>query len=113
MLNMGGIGALLDKLPGSTRIPEPAKAQLNDREVRRQIAIINSMTPRERRRPEIVNGSRRRRIAQGSGTQVQDINRLLKQFEQFSRVMQQMAGGGMARMLRGMKSRLPPGFSPR
>ena len=113
MLNMGGIGALLDKLPGSTRIPEPAKSQLNDREIRRQIAIINSMTPRERRRPEIVNGSRRRRIAQGSGTQVQDINRLLKQFEQFSRVMQQMAGGGMARMLRGMKGRLPPGFSPR
>ncbi|MGA9855789.1 MAG: signal recognition particle protein, partial [Gammaproteobacteria bacterium] len=74
---------------------------------------INSMTPRERRRPELINGSRRRRIASGSGTQVQEVNRLLKQFEQLSRVMKQMAGGGMAHMLRNLKGRLPPGFPTR
>ena len=111
MLKMGGIGALLDKLPGGARIPEQAKTQFGgDRELRHQIAIINSMTPRERRRPEIINGSRRRRIAAGSGTQVQAVNRLLKQYDQLSRVIKQMAGGGMARMLRGFKGRLPPGF---
>ncbi len=110
VLGMGGLQAMLEKLPGSGRIPEPAKAQFSDRDVRRQIAIINSMTPKERRRPETINGSRRRRIAAGSGNQVQDVNRLLKQFEQLSRMMKQMAGGGMARMLRNMKGRLPPGF---
>ena len=111
MLKMGGIGALLDKLPGGARIPEQAKTQFGDRELRHQIAIINSMTPRERRRPEIINGSRRRRIAAGSGTQVQAVNRLLKQYDQLSRVMKQMAGGGMARMLRGLKGGLPPGVA--
>lgn len=110
MQAMGGLSAMLDKLPDAGRIPQQAKAQFNDRDVRRQIAIINSMTPKERRRPEILNGSRRRRIALGSGTQVQEVNRLLKQFEQLSRVMKQMAGGGMARMLRGLKGRLPPGL---
>ena len=110
MQAMGGLSAMLDKLPGAGRIPQQAKAQFNDRDVRCQIAIINSMTPKERRRPEILNGSRRRRIALGSGTQVQEVNRLLKQFEQLSRVMKQMAGGGMVRMMRGLKGRLPPGF---
>ncbi|MHB8416336.1 MAG: signal recognition particle protein, partial [Acidiferrobacteraceae bacterium] len=110
MQAMGGLSAMLGKLPGAGRIPQQAKAQFNDRDDRRQIAIINSMTPKERRRPEILNGSRRRRIALGSGTQVQEVNRLLKQFEQFSRVMKQMAGGGMTRMLRGLKGHLPPGL---
>ena len=113
MQKMGGLGALLDKLPGAGRIPEQAKSQFDDRQVHRQIAIINSMTPRERRRPEIIKGSRRRRIASGSGTQVQEVNRLLKQYDQLSRVMKQMAGGGMAKMLRGLKSGLPPGFPSR
>ncbi|MDE2090852.1 MAG: signal recognition particle protein [Gammaproteobacteria bacterium] len=110
VIGMGGLEAMLEKLPGSGRIPEQARAQFSDRDVRRQIAIINSMTPKERRRPELINGSRRRRIASGSGTQVQEVNRLLKQFDQLSRVMKQMAGGGMARMLRNLKGRLPPGF---
>jgi len=113
MQKMGGIGALLDKLPGGARVPEQAKSQFGDRELRHQIAIINSMTARERRRPEIINGSRRRRIAAGSGTQVQEVNRLLKQYNQLGRVMKQMAGGGMARMLRGLKGGLPPGFPGR
>ncbi|HKT31279.1 MAG TPA: signal recognition particle protein [Gammaproteobacteria bacterium] len=112
MQKMGGIGALLDKLPGGARVPEQAKSQFGERELRHQIAIINSMTPQERRRPEIINGSRRRRIAAGSGTQVQEVNRLLKQHEQLGRAMKHMAGGGMARMLRGLKGRLPPGFNP-
>ncbi|MGH8282596.1 MAG: signal recognition particle protein [Gammaproteobacteria bacterium] len=111
MMNMGGLGAMLDKLPGADRIPEPAKAQFNDRDMRRQIGMINSMTPKERRRPELINGSRRRRIAAGSGTQVQDVNRLLKQYAQISKVMKQMAKGGMAKLLRGFKGQLPPGFS--
>ena len=112
MHKLGGLGALLDKLPGGARVPEQAKSQFGERELRRQIAIINSMTKRERRHPEIINGSRRRRIAAGSGTQVQEVNHLLKQHEQLGRVMKQMAGGGMARMLRGLKGRLPPGFNP-
>lgn len=113
VLNMGGIGTLLDKLPGGARVPEQAKSQFGNRELRHQIAIINSMTPKERRRPEIINGSRRRRIAAGSGTQVQEVNRLLKQYDQFGRVMKQMAGGGMGRLLRGLKGGLPPGFPDR
>jgi signal recognition particle subunit SRP54 len=110
MLSMGGLGAMLDKLPGAARVPEQAKSQFSERELRHQIAIINSMTPKERRRPELINGSRRRRIALGSGTQVQEVNRLLKQYDQLGRVMKQMAGGGLARMLRGLKGGLPPGF---
>ncbi|HVA55557.1 MAG TPA: signal recognition particle protein [Gammaproteobacteria bacterium] len=113
IIGMGGLEAMLEKLPGSGRIPGQARTQFSDRDVRRQIAIINSMTQKERRRPEIINGSRRRRIASGSGTQVQEVNRLLKQFDQLSRVMKQMVGGGMARMLRNLKGRLPPGFPTR
>ncbi|MDE2459760.1 MAG: signal recognition particle protein [Gammaproteobacteria bacterium] len=113
MQKMGGIGALLDKLPGGGRVPEQAKSQFGERELRHQVAIIHSMTPRERRHPEIINGSRRRRIAAGSGTQVQEVNRLLKQYDQLGRVMKQMAGGGMSRMLRGLKGGLPPGFPGR
>src|SRR5690606_3696502 len=76
---MGGVAALLDKLPTAAgqRAPNPEQG---DRDVRRQIAIINSMTPKERRHPSIIDGSRRRRIARGAGVQVQDVNRLLKQF---------------------------------
>ncbi len=79
MLSMGGLGALLDKLPGMTQLPKAVKEQVNDKDIRRQIAIINSMTARERRFPDLLNGSRKRRVAAGSGTQVQDINRLVKQ----------------------------------
>jgi len=110
MQNMGGFSALLDKLPGAGKIPEQAKNQFNDRDLRRQIAIINSMTAKERHKPALLNGSRRRRIATGSGTQVQEVNRLLKQFTQLEKVMKKMRGGGMAKMLRGMKGRLPPGL---
>jgi signal recognition particle subunit SRP54 len=75
------------------------------------VAIIDSMTPLERRKPEVINGSRKRRVAQGSGTQIQDVNRLLKQHKQMQRMMKKMGSkGGMTNMLRGLKGRLPPGM---
>ena len=108
--NLGGIGALMDKLPGMANVPEAAKNQVNDKEFKRLEAIINSMTPAERQRPDIIKGGRKRRIAMGSGTQVQDVNRLLKQFTQMQKMMKKMSGGGMAKMLRGLKGRMPPGM---
>lgn len=107
MQNMGGVAGLLDKLPGMSEIPDAAKSQLNDREIGRLIAIINSMTPRERRDPDVLRGSHKRRIAAGSGTQVQEVNRLLKQFMQTQRMMKQLGKGGMQRMLRGFKGKFP------
>ena len=73
-------------------------------------AIINSMTPRERRYPDIIKGSHKRRIANGAGVQIQEVNRLLKQFAQMQKMMKKMKGGGMAKMMRGMKGKLPGGF---
>ncbi|MBI1422919.1 MAG: signal recognition particle protein [Gammaproteobacteria bacterium] len=108
--NMGGMGALLDKLPGMGKLPQNAMDQVNDRHLLRMEAIINSMTPKERRLPDIINGSRKRRIAAGSGTQVQDVNRLLKQFTQMQKMMKKMRKGGMAKMMRQFKGGMPPGF---
>ena len=107
---MGGMGALLDKLPGMGNVPQKAMDQVNDRQMSRMEAIINSMTPKERRLPDIINGSRKRRIAAGSGTQVQDVNRLLKQFTQMQKMMKKMRKGGMAKMMRQFKGGMPPGF---
>jgi signal recognition particle subunit SRP54 len=105
---MGGMGALMDKLPnqlaGRGMAPEQADGQ-----VRRQIAIIDSMTTRERRNPGIIDGSRRRRIARGAGVQVQDVNRLLKQFLDMQRMMKQLKGGGLRRLMGAFKGGLPPG----
>ncbi|MGH8496680.1 MAG: signal recognition particle protein [Gammaproteobacteria bacterium] len=107
---MGGIGALLDKLPGMN-VPQAARKQVDDREVRRQIAIIDSMTRAERRFPKTINGSRKRRIAAGSGTQVQDVNRLLKQFLGMQKMMKKVTKGGMAGLMRAMEAgRRPPGL---
>jgi signal recognition particle subunit SRP54 len=104
--SMGGLGALMEKLPAElVRSANPA--QIDDRQLKRQVAIIDSMTPRERRRPNIIDGSRKRRIAAGSGVQVQDVNRLLKQFLQMQKTMKQFSRGGFARMLRGMGGRFP------
>ncbi|MDO9372377.1 MAG: signal recognition particle protein [Gammaproteobacteria bacterium] len=104
---MGGMAGMMEKLPDMANIPGVAKGQINDKDPQRMEAIINSMTLKERRRPDILNGPRKRRIAAGSGTQVQDVNRMLKQFDQMQRMMKQMAKGGMAKMLRGLKGRLP------
>ncbi len=108
MLSMGGLAGLMDKLPGMGQLPK--NAMLDDRQVHRMQAIINSMTPHERAHPGVINGSRRRRIAAGSGTQVQDVNRLLKQHMQMQKMMKKMSKGGMAKMLRGMKGRGPMGM---
>ncbi|HEV2702158.1 MAG TPA: signal recognition particle protein [Steroidobacteraceae bacterium] len=107
---MGGMGALLDKLPGAAVQKSAVSADAGDLQVRRQIAIINSMTPRERRQPAVIDGSRRRRIAKGSGVQVQDVNRLLKQFMDMQRMMKSMKGGKLRRMLGALKGGMPPGF---
>jgi signal recognition particle subunit SRP54 len=112
MMHMGGIGAMLEKLPIPGKI-DPAALQkgTDERQLKRQIALINSMTPGERRFPKIINGSRRRRIAAGSGLQVQDVNRLLKQFAQMEKMMKKMARGGMKKMLRGLPGGgIPPGM---
>lgn len=101
MLNMGGLAGLMDKLPGMGQLP--ANAMADDKQVHRMIAIINSMTAHERSHPAVIKGSRRRRIAAGSGTQVQDVNRLLKQHLQMQKMMKKMSKGGMARMLRGLQ----------
>jgi signal recognition particle subunit SRP54 len=108
--NMGGLGSLLDKLPGMPNLPKGAMNQVDDSQLGRMEAIINSMTPQERHRPDIIKGSRKRRIAAGSGTQVQDVNRLLKQFTQMQKMMKKMGKGGMGKMMRNMKGQLPPGF---
>lgn len=103
MKKMGGMMSMLDKLPGAKNLPDHIKGQVDDKMFNRMEAMINSMTPKERRRPEIIKGSRKRRIAAGSGTQVQDLNRLLKQFDEMQRMMKKMRKGGMAKMMRGMK----------
>ncbi|GAB3727260.1 signal recognition particle protein [Luteimonas pelagia] len=104
MQGMGGISGLMDKLPGMGKIPDSVKAQVTGKEVPRQIAIINSMTPRERRNPALLNGSRRKRIASGAGVTPADVNRLLKAFQQMEKMMGKLGrGGGMKGMLRGMQ----------
>ena len=107
MLSMGGVASLMDKLPGAGKVPEHVKAQANDRDVKRMIALIQSMTPEERRRPEIIKGSRKRRIALGAGLQAQDLNRLLKQHADMRDMMKKLSGGGMSKLMRGMKGRMP------
>lgn len=107
MQNMGGMGSLMDKLPGMGQVPDAVKAQVGDKETAKLIAIVNSMTPKEREFPAVIKGSRKKRIAAGSGTQVQDVNKLLKQFQQMQKMMKKMKGGGLEKMMRGMKGKLP------
>ena len=107
MERMGGVAGLVDKLPGMNQLPAEALSQANDVQMKRLVAIINSMTPTERRDPDVIRGSRKRRIANGSGTQVQDVNRLLKQFDQMQRMMKQLRKGGLQRMLSGLRGRMP------
>ncbi len=107
MEKMGGVASLMDKLPGMGKLPDAAQAQMAEKQTRRLVAIINSMTPQERRFPDIIRGSRKRRIAAGSGTQVQDINRMLKQFGEMQKMMKRFGKGGMQNMLRGLKGRIP------
>jgi len=111
MKNMGGMSGIMDKLPGMGQMSDVVKNQVNDKSTERMEAIINSMTKKERSKPEIIKGSRKRRIAAGSGTQIQDINKLLKQFMQMQKMMKKMSGkGGMRKMMSSMQGMLPPGM---
>ena len=102
MQNMGGVASIMDKMPGMGALPPGAAKMVDDSKFRQMEAIINSMTPRERTNPDALNGSRKRRITNGSGTQIQDLNRLLKQHKQMQKVMKKMKGGNMANMMRGL-----------
>ncbi len=104
---MGGLGALMDKLPAQLTQRGSVPPEVADRQVRRQIAIIDSMTPRERRVPGVIDGSRRRRIARGAGVQVQDVNRLLKQFLDMQKMMKQLKGGGLRRLMGAFRGGQP------
>ena len=119
MANMGGLSSMLDKLPGMGQLPASAQAQLDDGQFKRMAVIIDSMTVRERRFPDLLNGSRKQRIASGSGTQLADINRLLKQHKQMQKMMKKVGKkGGMQKMMRGMQGMkfpgggMPPGMPP-
>ena len=110
MKSMGGMMGLMDKLPGMGNMSEQVKGQMDDKVTIRMEAMINSMTKAERQRPDMIKGSRKRRIAAGSGTQIQDVNKLLKQFTQMQKMMKKMSGkGGMQKMMRSMKGMMPPG----
>ena len=109
MQNMGGLHGLMDKLPGMGQIPDAVKNQLTGREVPRLIAIINSMTKKERRNPALLNGSRRARIARGSGLTPADVNKLMKQYQQMEKMMSKLSAGGMKGMMRGMKGMMGGG----
>lgn len=118
MNNMGGISSMMSKLPGMSQLPKQALGQVNDKALAQTIAIINSMTIKERRIPKIIVGSRKKRIADGSGTQIQDVNRLLKQFTQMQKMMKKFTKpGAMKQMMRGMggmsgmKGMLPDDFN--
>ena len=119
MKNMGGMSAMLDKMPGMSGMAQAAQ-NLDTKQFVRMEAMIDSMTPKERCNPDLISGSRKRRITLGSGTAVQDLNRLLKQHKQMQKMMKKMKGGGMQRMMRGLGGMpggpgggLPPGFPRR
>ncbi|MDJ0833101.1 MAG: signal recognition particle protein [Gammaproteobacteria bacterium] len=112
MENMGGLSSLIDKLPGvGGNISQQLQNPEHMKQMKRMVAIIDSMTPQERRKPEIINGSRKRRVANGSGTQIQDVNRLLKQHKQMQKMMKKMGNkGAMRGMMQQMKGKMPPGM---
>ncbi|MET1219925.1 MAG: signal recognition particle protein, partial [Glaciecola sp.] len=104
--------SLMDKMPGMGNMSAQIKEKANDKQFNQFEAIINSMTPKERAKPDLIKGSRKKRIAAGSGTQIQDVNRLLKQFTQMQKMMKKMSGGGMQKMMGKMKNMMPPGGMP-
>jgi signal recognition particle subunit SRP54 len=110
---LGGVAAVMDKLPTQLAGRAAMKGDQADRDLKRQMAIIDSMTAQERRQSGIIDGSRRRRIAAGAGVQVQDVNRLLKQFMDMQRLMKGMKGGKLGRLMAGLKGGMPPGQPPR
>ena len=108
MRKMGGMSALMDKLPAQLSQAAQGSPDLQEKQMRRTEGIINSMTPLERRKPDLLKATRKRRIAAGAGVTVQEVNRLITQFEQMQKMMKMMKGsGGMAKMMRGMKGMMP------
>ncbi len=108
--NMGGVMGIMSKLPGINQLPQHVKDQFNDKKLVEIEAIINSMTPKERRFPDLIRNSQKRRIALGSGTSIQSINQLLKQFGQMQKMMKKMSKkGGMMKLMRGMQGKFPFG----
>ena len=108
--NMGGVMGIMSKMPGINQLPSHVKDQLNDKKLVETEAIINSMTPKERRFPDVIRNSQKRRIALGSGTSIQAINQLLKQFLQMQKMMKKMSKkGGLMKMMRGMQGKFPMG----
>ena len=113
MRNLGGMGGLLDKLPGmnAASVQQAMAGGAPEKQMKRMEAIIQSMTPAERHKPDLINGSRKRRIANGSGTTIQDVNRVLKQHVQMAKMMKKFSSpSGMMKMMRGMQGKLPPGM---
>ncbi len=104
MQSMGGVGSMLDKLPGMSSMPQEMKDKVNDKELARQIAVISSMTMKERRYPDLIKGNRKKRIAAGCGQQLSDVNRILKQFMMMQKMMKRFKAGNMANMIRGIKN---------
>ncbi len=104
MQSMGGVGSMLDKLPGINSVPQAMKDQVNDKMLARQIAVICSMTKQERRYPDLIKGNRKKRIAAGCGQELQDVNRILKQFLMMQKMMKKLKTGNMANMIRGIKN---------
>jgi signal recognition particle subunit SRP54 len=107
MKKMGGVSALMDKLPGNLAQMAQGAQQVDDKSIRRIEGIINSMTRKERAKPELIKASRKRRIATGAGVSVQEVNRLLNQFEQTQKMMKMVAKGGLQKMMRSMKGMFP------
>jgi signal recognition particle subunit SRP54 len=108
MRKMGGLSSMIDKLPAQlAQAAQAQSADMGEKQMRRIEGIINSMTRQERTHPELMKATRKRRVAAGAGVQVQEVNRLLKQFEQMQKMMKQMQKGGMAKMMRGMKGMIP------
>jgi signal recognition particle subunit SRP54 len=106
MQNMGGIGAMMDKLPGIGNVPREVRDKVNDKDIARQIAVINSMTPQERKYPDLIKGSRKQRIATGCGQDLHDVNRILKQHKMMEKMMKKFSKGNIANMVRGFKSNM-------
>jgi signal recognition particle subunit SRP54 len=107
MRKMGGMSALMDRLPAQLAQSVNTSPDMQEKHLKRTEAIINSMTPLERRKPDLLKASRKRRIAAGAGVPIQEINRLITQFEQMQKMMKMMKGGGLAKMMRGVKGMLP------
>ncbi len=106
MQRMGGIGSMMDKLPGMSAMPSEVKEKMNDKLLARQIGVINSMTMKERQFPDLIKGNRKKRIADGCGQELSDVNRMLKQFLMMQKMMKKLKSGNMANMVRGVKSQM-------